>query len=199
MNGIELLIQRIKKTDLVSETDVRTQVAVPLLELLGYPSANRAEEFPIRGVDGRSSLQAPLRAKLADIVLFDSTEHSEHRDPGTGGWVADHALMVVELKKPGESLDNAQGQVRFYAHWAKVSFYVMTNGEEIAVYRMQGLFDDVREMLCAVEDLPREWGRISRLLSFETVKRYSVETPDRGTLHPPEAPHPVLHRPPLLP
>jgi hypothetical protein len=175
MNGIESLIQRIKKTDLVSETEVRTQVAVPLLELLGYPSANRAEEFPIRGLDGRSSLQAPLRAKLADIVLFNSTQHSGHRDPESGGWVADHALVVVELKKPGESLDNAQGQAQFYAHWAKVPFYIMTNGEEIVVYRMQSFFDDVREIRCALNELPREWGRISRVLSFEAVKRYSVE------------------------
>lgn len=173
MNGIEVLIQRIKKTTLVSETDVRTQVAVPLLELLGYPSANRAEEFPIRGLDGRSSLQAPLRAKRADIVLFNSTKHSEHRKPESLGWVADHALVVVELKKPGEPLANAKGQAQFYAHWAKVPFYVMTNGEEIVVYRMQSFFDDVREMHCAVKELPREWGRISSLLGFEAVKRYS--------------------------
>src|SRR5687768_10039870 len=42
----------------------------------------------------------PLRAKPADIVLFDSAEHSGHRDRESSGWVADHALMVVELKKP---------------------------------------------------------------------------------------------------
>jgi Type I restriction enzyme R protein N terminus (HSDR_N) len=165
------LVAWIKGTVLVSETDVRTQVAVPLLDLLGYPSVNRAEEFPIYGFEGRK----PLRAKPADIVLFNSTEHSEHRDRESRGWVADHALVVVELKNPEEPLDNAQGQAQFYAHWAKVPFYVMTNGEEIVVYRMQGFFDDVREMLCAVEELPREWGRISRLLSFEAVKRYSVE------------------------
>jgi hypothetical protein len=40
---------------------------------------------------------------------------------------------------------------------------------------MQSFFDNVREMLCAMDELPREWGRISRLLGSEAVKRYSVE------------------------
>lgn len=155
----------------MSETDVRTQVAVPLLDLLGYPKANRAEEFPIYGFEGRK----PLRAKPADIVLFNSTEHGERRDREARGWVANHALMVVELKKPKESLDNAQGQAQFYAHWAKVPFYIMTNGKELVVYRMQGFFNDVCELYCLVEDLSREWGRIGKLLSFEAVKRYSAE------------------------
>jgi Type I restriction enzyme R protein N terminus (HSDR_N) len=171
MNGIDALIQRLQATALVSEADVRTQVAVPLLDLLGYPGPNRADEFPIYGVEGRT----PLRAKFADIVLFDTPEHSKHRDRELSGWVADRALVVVELKKPNEPLDNAQGQAKFYAHWARVPFYVMTNGEEIVVYRMQIFRDDVREVHCAVEDLPREWGRISRLLSYEGMKRYAAE------------------------
>lgn len=156
---------------MVSETEVRTQVAVPLLNLLGYPNANRAEEFPIYGFEGRKRLQA----KPADIVLFDSAEHSDNRDREDRGWVADHALVVIELKKPGETLDDAQGQAQFYAHWAKAPFYATTNGEEFTVYRMQGLFDDVCEIFCSVEDLPREWSRVSGLLSFAAVRRYSFE------------------------
>ncbi len=161
------LIENLKGVALVSETDVRTQVAVPLLDLLEYPSANRAEEFPVYGFEGRK----PLRAKPADIVLFDSAEHSGHRERESRGWVAAHALVVVELKNPEEAVDDAQGQAQFYSHWAKVPFYVMTNGKEFVVYRMQGFFDDVCELHCSVEDLPREWGRIGKLLSFEAVKR----------------------------
>src|SRR5688500_14595288 len=114
VDGIGGLVEGLKGTALVSETDVRTQVAVPLLDLLEYPSANRAEEFPIYGFEGRK----PLRAKHADIVLFDSTKHYDYRERESHGWVADHALVVVELKKPEETLDNAQGQAQFYSHWA---------------------------------------------------------------------------------
>jgi len=78
MNSIEALIKRLKGTALVSETDVRTQVAVPLLDLLGYPGPNRAEEFPIYGFEGRK----PLQAKPADIVLFDSNGE-DHPRPAT--------------------------------------------------------------------------------------------------------------------
>lgn len=175
-DGIRGLIDRLKGTTLVSETDVRTQVAVPLLDLLGYPGANRAEEFPIYGFEGRRR----LHPKPADIALFNSTEHGEHRDRKSRDWVADHTLVVIELKKPGELLDDAQGQAQFYAHWAKAPLYAMTNGEEFVVYRMQGFFDDTRELLCAVEDLPREWEHLIGLLSFEAVKRHTSENEIKG-------------------
>ena len=45
--------------------------------------------------------------------------------------MADHSLVVIVLKKPEVSLDNVQGQTQFYSHWAKVPFYVMTNGKEL--------------------------------------------------------------------
>lgn len=146
-------------------------MGVPLIEMLGYPRSNRAEEFPVFGYEGRT----PLRAKPADFVLFDSPEHHQHRAREHRGWVADHALLVVELKRPGESLDHGQGQAQFYSHWAKVPFYATTNGEELVVYRMQGLFDDVRDIACPVEDVPRNWGRISALLGYRSVLRYCSE------------------------
>jgi hypothetical protein len=55
VDGVGGLVERLKDTALVSETDVRTQVAVPLLDLLGYPSANRAEEFPIYAFEGEAA------------------------------------------------------------------------------------------------------------------------------------------------
>lgn len=164
-------MEGLRDTVLVSETEVRTQLAIPLLDLLGYPRPNRAEEFPIFGYEGRT----PLRAKPADIVLFDSPEHHVHRDRSSRGWVADHALVVVELKKPGEPLDDAQGQAQFYSHWAKAPFYATSNGEELIIHRMQGFFDDVPEMRCPVSEIPRNWPRLRALLGYENVRRYCAE------------------------
>lgn len=164
-------IAAVSRSNLVSETDVRTQVAIPLLSFLGYPQENRAEDGELFGFEGRKR----LRAKPADVVLFDSPDHHTHRDRLSRGWVADHALVAVELKKPGEPLDDAQGQAQFYSHWAKAAFYVATNGEELDVYRMQGLFDDVRELSFSVSEISRHWVRLQALLGYEHVRRYCAE------------------------
>ena len=171
MNDVGNWIADLSRTNLVSETDVRSHVAVPLLEMLGWPNENRAEEFPIFANEGRR----PLPAKPADVVLFDSSDHHARRDRGSRGWVADHALLVLELKKPGESLDEARGQAQFYSHWARVPFYALTDGEELAVYRMQGFFDDAEEERCPLAEVPRRWPRLAALLGYANVRRYCAE------------------------
>jgi hypothetical protein len=139
-----------------------------MFELLGYPDSQRAEEFPIYGYEGRK----PLRAKPADILYFDSTEHHLHRERQDREWIADHSLLVVELKNPSESIDEVQGQAQFYAQWARVPYYVVTNGKELAVYRLQSLFKDEMELTCSMQDLPSHWVQLERLLRPSAVLHY---------------------------
>jgi hypothetical protein len=154
VNDVGLWAAGLSDANLVSETDVRTRVVVPLLEMLGYPEANRAEEFPVFGYEARN----PLKAKRADVLTFDSAEHHLHRNQAARGWIEDHALLVVELKRPGESLEDARDQAQFYARWAKVPFYALTDGMELVVFRMQGFLDDVREFARPLPEIPRHWG-----------------------------------------
>jgi hypothetical protein len=46
VNDVGLWAKGLSDTNLVSETDVRTRVAVPLLKLLGYPEAKGPRNFP---------------------------------------------------------------------------------------------------------------------------------------------------------
>jgi hypothetical protein len=61
VQDVGLCAAGLSDANIVSETDVRTRVVVPLLEMLGYPEANRAEEFPVFGYEARN----PLKAKRA--------------------------------------------------------------------------------------------------------------------------------------
>ena len=46
---IQDVIREYRKSIVYSEAEVRSKLAVPLIECLGYPSEFRAEEFPIYG------------------------------------------------------------------------------------------------------------------------------------------------------
>lgn len=44
ISNIEKYIEQIKKENIVQETEVRSKIVNPLLDLLGYPTENIAEE-----------------------------------------------------------------------------------------------------------------------------------------------------------
>jgi hypothetical protein len=171
MNDIGSWATGLSEMNLGTEADVRAKVVVPLLEYLGYPETNMAHEFPVFGHDSRRL----LTKRFADVVAFDSADHHLHNTLAERGWVEDHALLVVELKRPGRSLEDALGQIQFYARWMKVPFYALTDGVKLVVFRMQGHFDDVRELECPVADISRHWAQLRALLGYVPVLRYCAE------------------------
>jgi DNA replication protein DnaC len=168
---IEDLISSLEAENIVSETEVRTKVAIPLLQLLGFPDDKRAEEFPIYGYDGRKQ----LNTKFADILLFDSSNFNNYRKREDRGWVMDHSLLVVELKKPSESMD-AQGQAEFYSMWTRAPFYMITNGKEIAVYKLESYYKDTLVFRCEIKELHNRWIEIYEILNWEKIRKYSERT-----------------------
>ncbi|WP_134703799.1 NACHT domain-containing protein [Ammoniphilus sp. YIM 78166] len=164
---IEVLIKEIQKHHIVSETEVRTKVAIPIFQALGYSDYNRAEEFPIYGYDGRKQ----LNTKFADLLYFNSSEYNKHRSREERHWVKDHSLLIVELKKPTESME-AQGQAEFYSMWARAPFYVITNGNEFAAYLVESNFNDTLILQCRVEELPKYWHVMNQWLNREVVEKY---------------------------
>jgi Type I restriction enzyme R protein N terminus (HSDR_N) len=160
-------LQTIINQNVASETEVRTKIATPLFELLGYSAECRAEAFPIFGYEGRT----PLHSKEADTVYFDTLEHHLKREREDRYWVQDHSLIVVELKSPHESMD-ARGQSAFYSMWSRVPFYVISNGVEIHVYRIESYFSDHLEFSCLIKDLSQRWAELERLLNPDAVLAY---------------------------
>jgi hypothetical protein len=165
------IIRGFAGANVVSETDVRTRIAVPLFQHLGYSDSQKAEEFPIYGHAGGT----PLPAKHADILYFNSDEHHLHRKRQHRDWVSDHTLLVVELKNPSEPMEEAQGQAQYYALWARVPIYVITNGRELAVYRLQSNLKDELELSASMEELTQQWARLERLLRPDAILRYCAQ------------------------
>lgn len=97
-NNIQRIISEYSKSIIQSEAEVRSKLIVPLLEILGYPSYLRAEEFPVYGFGGGKKLPA----KNADYILFSDRQFANHRmfTKKNIEWVQKHSLLVVEAKKP---------------------------------------------------------------------------------------------------
>lgn len=165
---IDSLAQQWATMPMASEAEVRSKVAVPLLDLLGYPAEHRAEEWPVYGWDGRRR----LATKHADFVLFDSAEYESHRTAEKRGWAQDHSLLVLETKDREESIEGALGQAQFYSMWLKTPCYILTNGVDIAVYRLNPLSQDEKVLECRLEDLPKHWWKVQQMLSPEAVAAY---------------------------
>ena len=122
-----------KKEDIVQETEVRSKIVNPLLDLLRYPTENIAEEYPVYGKEGRKD----LNTKSADIMIFKDSNANRHRDKKETGWVMNNSLVVFELKKPKEKIENAKDQATFYAMWTRCIVYVITNGNDIEIYKLK--------------------------------------------------------------
>ena len=105
-DAIQKLLLEYRKSTIQSEAEVRSKFIVPLLDVLGYPSELRAEEFPVYGYGGGKKLPA----KNADFILFCSPDFGSHRTRTQRNleWVYDNSTgitkYVVTLPN-GEKLD----------------------------------------------------------------------------------------------
>lgn len=161
---IQELVDKFLKSPSQSETEVRTKFVIPLFDLLKYPSEIRSEEFPVYGHEGGKA----IHAKSSDILFFDSKEFPDYREREDVKWVYEHSLVVVEIKKRGESIE-VQGQAIYYASWTRTSLYVITNGEKIAFYKVNSNYSDEKVLECNIEDIANNWDIINNVYNYEKV------------------------------
>jgi Type I restriction enzyme R protein N terminus (HSDR_N) len=126
-----------------SEREVEMHFAAPLFQALGYTEEQEAARFGVTVWDGASHHRSE-----ADLVYFATDEHDlDHGEP----------LVLIECKMPGKGPDVGLGQVRSYAFWIKPAYYVITDGENLAVWNYQGgAVPDVRVIEVKSGQL-REW------------------------------------------
>ena len=161
-------IIELNSSSMSSETEVRTKVAIPLLECLGHLPVNRAEEFPVW-----MNFGGKKETKKADIILFSSNEYDSYKidSPENRAWIANHALLVVELKKPLETICGALGQAMSYVMWTKVLYYIVTNGLYIEIYKVIEGAADKPVVSCAISSLHENWTEIEKHISFTELQR----------------------------
>lgn len=145
------MIKEYRKSIVYSEAEVRSKLAVPLIECLGFPSALRAEEFPIYGYAGGKRLPA----KPADFLLFSNREFNNHREFNQNDidWVYNHSLLVVETKRP-EEFPKVQGQAVYYSTWARALAYLVTDGEQVLGRFYNSAAADYEVVRCTIDELP---------------------------------------------
>lgn len=175
--NISILINEFLKQNIQSEAEVRSKLIVPLLELLGYPIAFRAEEFPVYGYEGSKS----LKSKAADFLQFDSNEFDTHRGKSNPEieWVYKHSLLVLEAKKPTEKV-LVTGQPVFYSAWTKSVAYMISNGIDIKGYIVNANYTDTCVFSCKVEEIPQNWENINRL-NYNQVLQLKQTACQNGT------------------
>ena len=162
---ISTLISDFLKQNIQSEAEVRSKLIVPFLELLGYPSELRAEEFPVYGYEGGKE----LRAKVADYLQFTSNEFAMNRGKSEKEltWVYNHSLLVFEAKKPTEEI-LVKGQPIFYSAWTRSIAYIISNGVYMEGYIVNANYSDSRIFSCLVQEIPEKWEKIN-LLNYHNI------------------------------
>ena len=144
------IITEYRKSNIQSEAEVRSKLLIPIIDLLGYPTEHRAEEFPVYGWEGRKEIPA----KNADYLLFDDVDFANHRDRSKESidWVQNHSLLIIEAKKPGEMPD-VDGQSMYYVQWTKALSYIVCDGELIRGYSKQECKSDIEMFNCSIDNL----------------------------------------------
>lgn len=162
---ISTLIEDFLSQKIQSEAEVRSKLIVPLLELLGYSSNFRAEEFPVYGYEGGKALST----KKVDFLQFTSNGFDENRGKSDEelAWVYQHSLLVFEAKKPTERI-LVKGQPVFYSAWTRSIAYMISNGDIIEGYIVNSSYSDSCVFSCKVSEIPEKWEEINKL-NFDCV------------------------------
>jgi len=141
--------------DFESEREVEAYFVIPLLEALGYEYDDIAIGHPVQMFKGVQRTK-----KEADFVVFKGADRTE-----------ENVLLVIEAKKSdkGVSVDHI-GQARSYARALLPACYIVSNGQQIIVYRFNGMLTpDERVMDFDRSELRGKWNDLYNYVSKEAT------------------------------
>ena len=110
-----------------------------------------------------------MNCKRADIIAFKQNNANNHRGKNGIDWVMNNSLVVIELKKPGEKLEDAKYQASFYAMWSRCIIYVTTNGEDIIIYSLQNYIADKILFNDKIINLEKSWQELNKILNYNNL------------------------------
>lgn len=146
------------------EREVELKYVTRLFHALDYDDSHESPGFGFLLHEGVSRKRVE-----ADFVYFADDDHSLQGAP----------LILVEAKSAGHKLDAATEQARSYANVLKPMYYVVTNGDVLAVWNYQGAIPDVLMLEFKREELKERFDEIYRLLNCETVTKARGERMQR--------------------
>jgi len=145
--------EALKQRTFESEREVEYYFILPLVKQLGYVEDDCVIGHPVQIFQGTNKTNS-----VADVVLFSGKQRDR-----------DNTLVVIEAKKR-KLTEDAIGQARSYAQALTTPYYLVTNGEQLRVYRFQGaLMADVKLMDFKRAELEQEWVSLYQLLNKSAV------------------------------
>ncbi|GGB77388.1 hypothetical protein GCM10007424_16800 [Flavobacterium suaedae] len=134
-----------------TERDVEVNLINKLFkDILLYPESCLSWDYPVKMNFGREK-----KIKYADLVVT----HSEHKKP----------LIVVEAKKPTETIQSGISQVDSYAFFLESRYSVLTNGK---AFVLRGYYGNSKVNIIEsnIDELDSSnWNRVRQLISYYEV------------------------------
>tara|TARA_R110000782_G_scaffold237188_1_gene323607 strand:+ start:356416 stop:358971 length:2556 start_codon:yes stop_codon:yes gene_type:complete len=137
--------------DYITERDVEVKLIDKLFQnTLLYPNKCLNWDYPVKMSFGREK-----KTKYADLVVT----HEKHKKP----------LIVVEAKKPTETLQSGISQVDSYAFFLESKYSIVTNGKS---FLLRGYYDNSKVNIIEsdIETLETDdWSQVRKLISYFEV------------------------------
>lgn len=149
----EELLGQIACANPSNEAEVETKILLHIFRLLGYTDIDRADKPKVDMYYGHEKKQ-----KIPDFILYDGEERT-----------LNNALVAIEAKKIGESLDNARNQVLSYAQWAGTPFYLVCNGEILQATQFIPTINNIKLVEFKIKDIVDEFKALEALLQKNEV------------------------------
>jgi energy-coupling factor transporter ATP-binding protein EcfA2 len=145
MNNVDQLINEIISSNPLNEAEVETKILLNIFRLLGFTHHDRADKISVQMHFGREK-----KTKVADFILYNGTDRS-----------AQSALIAVETKKIGESIEDAENQVISYSAWAGTPYYMVCNGEKLLISRYNPPSVNVDKVLIDIKSIDEDFDKIN--------------------------------------
>ncbi len=135
----------------ITERDVEVKLINKLFQnTLLYPDKCLNWNYPVKMNFGREK-----KTKFADLVIT----HDKHKKP----------LIVVEAKKPTETLQSGISQVDSYAFFLESRYSIVTNGKS---FLLRGYYDNKKVNIIEsdIQSLEKnDWSQVKKLISYFEV------------------------------
>lgn len=145
MNNVDQLIDEIISSNPLNEAEVETKILLNIFRLLGFTHHDRADKISVQMHFGREK-----KTKVADFILYNGIDRS-----------VESALIAVETKKIGESIEDAENQVKSYAEWAGTPYYMVCNGDKLLISRHNPQSVNPDKVLIDVKSIGKDFNKIN--------------------------------------
>jgi hypothetical protein len=148
--------EQLMSVHLDTELEVEMYFASPLFHGLGYTSEQESAGYRFDMWEG-----VARRHVEADLVYFEN-EHRSHTEGVP--------LVLVEVKGTDKPPDAGKGQAQSYANWIRPAYYVITNGNVIAIYSYQAPAPDLKVLDIKRSELRDRFDELYRILNPKAAK-----------------------------